>query len=483
MLAGRTHRPLTIIALLLSMFMSALEATVVGTAMPTIIADLGGIAHYGWVGAAYLLASTVSVPVYGKIADLFGRKRVLLFGIVLFLAGSTASGFANDIWTLIAARAFQGLGAGAMQPIALTIVGDIFTIEERGKIQGVFGAVWAIAGVAGPLVGGAIVHFWSWPWVFWVNIPFGFASMLILSRAYHENIAEHEELHFDWSGAAALTTASLLLLLGASREYPALTLPAGAALFALFVHLERRAKDPVLPLTMFQGRGIAVATIASALLGATMMGTLIYVPLFAQGVLALPPTQAGASVAPMLVGWPVASALTSRMLTRIGFRPPVVLGSAMIAAILSWFAIILGGRPSLLAMQAAMFIYGFGMGVANTTLIIAVQSSVEWRQRGVATASALFARSMGGALGVGALGAVLAGRLGGTMSPEQVSAVLDPHADRGLASPEVIAALSSALGPIFWVVFALAALNLMIVLFYPRSGVPAKSAGVGEAAP
>jgi EmrB/QacA subfamily drug resistance transporter len=459
--------------------------------MPTIIADLGGITVYGWVGAAYLLASTVSVPLYGKIADLFGRKRILLFGIVLFLLGSTASGFATNIWILIAARALQGLGAGAMQPISLTVIGDIFTIEERGKIQGVFGAVWAIAGIAGPLLGGTIVHYWSWPWVFWINIPFGLASMWILARNYHEKIAPREETHLDWLGALVLMFGSLSLLLGASREIPLLTIPLGIALFAAFVVIETRAKDPVLPLSMLRGKTILVATISSSLLGATMMGTLMYIPLFGQGVLGLAPADAGAAIAPMLVGWPVASAITSRMLTRIGFRAPVILGSVIIAVSLVIFAYIAGHGPSLRSIQVVMTIYGLGMGFANTALLIAVQSAVEWGQRGVATATTMFSRSMGGALGAGGLGAVLAVSLATTMRPEDVTHLLDPHrgADHAAASPEIVAALSSALTGIFWIACILGVLNVVVVAFYPRreieadSGVLPQGADIGEVGP
>jgi EmrB/QacA subfamily drug resistance transporter len=455
------------------MFMSAMEATVVGTAMPTIIADLGGIDVYGWVGACYLLAATVSVPVYGKIADLFGRKNILQFGTALFLVGSVASGFANNIWILIIARTIQGLGAGAMGPIVMTVIGDIFTLEERGKIQGVFGAVWAIAGIAGPLLGGTIVHDWSWPWVFWINVPFGIASMWILARAFREPPAQREKHPLDWAGALVLVLGSLALLLGASREYPWITLPLSALFYAAFVVIELRAKDPVLPLPLLRGRLMFVANVAQALLGATMMGTLLYTPLYAQGVLGFSPTDAGATIAPMLVGWPLASAITTRLLVKIGFRSPVWLGSAIIAVSLGWFAYAISGRPSLFELQAAMFVYGFGMGLTNIALIISVQSVVEWGQRGVATAAALFARQMGGALGAGGLGAMLAAGLATRMAPEKVTELLHPHegAAAAAARPEIAEALAAAMTPLFWICFVLGMINAFAVIFYPRSAV------------
>lgn len=455
------------------MFMSAMEATVVSTAMPTIISDLGGINVYGWVGACYLLASTVSVPLYGKIADLYGRKTILQVGTALFLLGSVGAGFADNIWVLIVARGIQGLGAGAMGPIALTVIGDIFTLEERGRIQGVFGAVWAIAGIAGPLLGGTIVHAWSWPWVFWINVPFGIASMIILARSFREAARPQERPPLDWPGALVLTIGSIFILLGALREYPVLTLPIGLVFYALFVVVERRARDPVLPLSMLRGRLIFVANCSQALLGATMMGTLFFAPLYAQGVLDFSTTDAGASIAPMLVGWPIASALTTRMLAKIGFRSPVWVGSLIIFVSLGIFAYISGRHPALIELQLAMFAYGFGMGLTNIALVISVQSAVDWGQRGVVTAAAMFSRSMGGALGVGALGGVLAAALATKLSPEEVSALLHPHeggaAAAVVAKPEVAAVLGASITPIFWICFALAVLNLIAVAFYPKS--------------
>lgn len=467
---GATHRPLTVAALLLSMFMAAMEATVVGTAMPTVVADLGGLALYGWVGAAYMLASTVSVPVYGKIADLHGRKRVYVFGIALFLAGSLGSGAARTMGELIAARVIQGLGAGAMQPIALTIVGDIFTIEERGRIQGFFGAVWGVAGVVGPLLGGLIVHSFSWPWVFWINLPFGLASIAVVWRYFHEEKQKNGEAPLDWLGASLLTAGASLVLLGATGEHPLLTLPGGAAMIAAFAWVERRAADPVLPLGMVLDRAIGVATLSGLLLGAAMMGILMFVPLYAQGVLGRTPTESGAAVTPMLVGWPLASAVTSRLLVRTGFRAPVVLGSLVVTVSLAAFAALLSPEAPLFTVQLVMFVYGVGMGLANTALLIAVQASVPWNRRGVATATSMFSRSMGGALGAGVLGSLLAARLGTSLSPEKVTALLDPH-DRASGVVEVgadmIALLAGALGPLFWGLAVVAVLNLVAVAFYP----------------
>lgn len=450
------------------MFMAAMEATVVGTAMPTVIAELGGIALYGWVGASYLLASTVTVPLYGKLADLYGRKPVLLFGLGVFLVGSVASGFATTIELLILARAIQGVGAGAMQPITLTIIGDIYTLKERARVQGAFGAVWGMAGVAGPLLGGFLVAALSWRWVFWINVPFGIASMLILSRAYSEPKLDARTVHVDWLGAGAIAGASVLLLVGAEQTLPMITIPLGLVLLVAFVMIEKRAASPVVPLPLLLRPAIGVSSLSSLLLGAAMMGVVIFTPLYAQGVRSASPTEAGATIAPMLVGWPIAAAAASRLVVRFGFRAPVWIGSVLVVVGLSGHVLAIESGASLWAMRAAMFVYGLGMGLAITSQILAVQSQVSHTERGVATATNLFSRSMGGALGVGALGAVLAAALGEHLSPETVQALLSPHGARPEGGADVAAALGDALSPLWWTLAVLGVLNVVVVAFYPR---------------
>jgi EmrB/QacA subfamily drug resistance transporter len=469
-------RKLTIGALLLSMFMAAMEATCVSTAMPTVISDLGGLSLYGWVGASYLLASTVSVPLYGKLADRRGRKPVLLIGIALFLVGSLASGLSASIEQLIAFRALQGLGAGAVQPIVMTVIGDLYAPSERGRVQGLFGAVWGVAGVAGPLLGGAIVHALSWRWVFLVNLPPGILAMIALSVFYREPKRERATLPLDWAGAITITLASLALLLAASEVLVPLMGAASVLLLIAFVWLESRAKDPVVPLSLMTRRLIAVATIASLLLGAAMMGILNFLPLHVQGVLGELPTVAGLVIAPMLVGWPLAAALTTRLLTRIGYKKPLVLGAAITTVSLFAAVPLISSAAPPWTLGIAMFAFGVGMGLANTAAIIGVQASVGYEQRGVATATTMFARSMGSALGVGALGAVLAHRLEDSISADVASALLDPlRRDAALAQPGVLDALSSALGPLFWSGGIAGALALIAVCFYPSDDEPASA--------
>ncbi|MBX7196235.1 MAG: MFS transporter [Sandaracinaceae bacterium] len=466
------QRWIVVVALLLSVFMSAMEATVVGTAMPTVIAELGGLLLYGWVGSSYLLASTVSMPLYGKLADLYGRRPVMLVGISLFLVGSIGSGFARSIEMLIALRALQGLGAGAIQPITFTILGDLFSLEERGRVQAFFGAIWAMSGAFGPILGGLIVASLSWRWVFWINVPFGVGAMIVLTLAYHEGRAS-KRVSLDWLGAVLLTSGSISLLIAAQRTWPWLFAPLALALLTLFVLVERRAAEPVVPLDMVRDRAVSVASLSAIALGATMSTAVTFLPLEVQGVMGGSATDAGSTLAPMLLAWPVASAITSRTITRVGFRAPVILGSVVCAlglGALPWAAATAAPDQGLWPLRLAMAAVGMGMGFANTALLLAVQTSVEASRRGVATALQLFSRSVGGALGVGALGALFSAVVGSTLSEESVASLLDPHARASAVSdPGVVAALSSGLVPLFEVLAALGAINAILVLFYPRA--------------
>ncbi len=456
-----TNRPLTVVSLLLSLSMAAMEMTVVSTAMPTVVGDLGGIHYYSWVFTAYLLTSTVTVPIYGKLADLYGRKPVLLAGIAIFLVGSMASGLAQGIGALIAFRALQGLGAGAMQPTTLTIVGDIYSLEERARMQGVFGAVWGVAGLIGPLLGGIIVKYLSWRWVFFINVPAGIASAALLMVALHEDV-EHR-----------LTLGLTALLFGAHGGRSSLFgLPVAAASLLLFVFVERRSAEPVLPLDLFRQRVMAVATAAGALVGAGMISMVTYVPLYVQGVLGGSPTQAGAAITPMVIGWPIASAVSGRVLPRVGFRPLVRAGLAISAIAALAMAAFLRPGASLHVPQAASALFGVGLGIANTALLIAVQTSVEWRQRGVATASTMFARTIGGTLAVGVLGGILASALSADPSipPDAADRLLGPEHGAGL-DPSVLRALSlslqSGLATVFWLIAGIAAAAAAISLMFP----------------
>jgi EmrB/QacA subfamily drug resistance transporter len=483
----KTNRPLTVVALMLSLFMAALEATVVATAMPTVVGDLGGIHIYSWVFTAYLLTSTVAVPIYGKLADLYGRKPVLLFGIALFLFGSIASGESGSMTQLIVFRAIQGLGAGSMQPMALTIVGDIFNIEERGKMQGFFGSVWAVAGLIGPMLGGLIVQHLSWPWIFFINVPFGFAAMALIVFALHERV-ERKPHGLDIAGAALLMAGVTALLVGTSGGGTALYgFAAAAVLLMLFGYVETRAAEPVLPFPIFRRPVIAVSSLAGALIGGSMFATMSYVPLFAQGVMGVSPTEAGSAMTPMLIGWPAASAVAGRLLKRVGYRPLIRVGlglTALSAILLAVFAL---SVKSLWLFWVLMLFFGIGLGFANMALLIAVQTSVDWEQRGIVTASTMFFRTIGGMIALGVTGGVLRVALSRDASiPEDAaSQLLGPEHGHSL-SPEILkllgAALERGVGQIFWIIGGVASAAFLAALLFPDvavrdSMVPPVSAG------
>jgi len=480
-----TSRPLTVVALLLGLFLAAMEMTVVSTAMPTVVAELGGLPLYAWAFAGYMLATTVTVPIWGKLADLKGRKPVLLAGVGLFLAGSFACGHADSMGALIAWRAVQGLGAGAMQPVTFTIVGDLFDVHERGRMQGLFGAVWGLAGLVGPIVGGLIVHTVGWRWIFWVNLPFGLASAAVLAVAYHERPERHEH-RLDVAGAALLATAVIAALLAVrARGAGLVAIPVALAATAAFLAVERRAREPLLPLDLFAQRVIAVSSAAGALMGAAMLGTVTYVPLWVQSVLGLPPTAAGAAIAPMALGWPLASAISGRLVPRLGYRRLLFAGFATSAVAAVLLALVLRPGARLLAVQAVMALYGAGLGLANPPLLIAIQTSVPWNRRGVATASTLFFRTIGGTLAVGLLGGVLANALAGTgADPAFVEKLLGP--ERGMLDATAVAsvagALQGAMGIVFWSGAAIACAAFTVVLAFPHVAIAPPAASGAPAA-
>jgi EmrB/QacA subfamily drug resistance transporter len=473
-MASRTRRSLTTLALMACLFMAALEGTVVTTAMPTVVGQLGGIEDYAWVFTVYLIASTLTVPLLGKLADLQGRKRVVMGGLVIFLVGSIACGLAPSMGALIACRAFQGLGAGAMQLMSLTIAGDIFTLEQRAKVQGLFGGVWGLAGLIGPWLGGFIVHQWSWHWVFFLNVPVGIGAIILLWTSFHEEVTATRR-PLDWLGSVLIAGCALALL-WASQEPKGLWLSLGlaAVFFAGFVSVERRVAEPVLPLGLFKLPAIAVSATSGALFSAAMYGAITYVPLYVQSVLQGTPTQAGGMITPMIVAWPITSTLGGRLLTRVGFRPLIVGGLGLAAVANFVMASQMKPGAPIWVAQAAMALFGAGLGFANTALLLAVQNSVSWDRRGVATATNGFARSMGSALGVGVIGGVLVSRLTREVGVDlaSASAVLRPEGAAKL-DPALYATLSGALerglSLGFWLTFALSVgAFLAALVFFPR---------------
>ncbi|HJR07941.1 MAG TPA: MDR family MFS transporter [Pyrinomonadaceae bacterium] len=484
---------------LTGMFLAALEATVVGTAMPTVIASLGGLNHYSWVFSAYLITSTVTVPVWGKLSDLYGRRLFYQVGIFIFLVGSVLSGLSGSMTQLIVFRAIQGLGAGALVPLGMTIIGDIFTVKERARMQAYFSGVWGFSSVIGPVVGGFITDQLSWRWVFYINLPVGLAAALILGLALKEP-KRTVRPSIDYAGAALLMAAITMLMLalvegGASIaaliSARNLALFAGAAtLAAVFAWVERRAADPLIPFQLFRNRVVAVSVAAGFLAGVGMFGAISFVPLFAQGALGLTATQAGSLLTPLLMSWVGMSVIGGRLLLRVGYRPTCIVGFALMTLgfiLLSTFQ----RETARIWLYVDLILIGAGLGLTMLTLLIAVQQSVARTQLGIATSLNQFSRSIGGAVGVAVMGAVLSAGLasrldevargtGSVLSPTRAAelaanpnALIDPQA-RAALPPGVLDALRGAMAGaihnVFWVGTVLAGLALVVSFYLPRAG-------------
>ncbi len=465
----------TTIALLVGTLLASMDVTVVGTAMPRITGKLGGLELYPWVFSIYLLASTVTGPIWGKLADLFGRKPTYIVSMLRFLLGSAACGAAPSMAWLVAARALQGIGAGANFTLTQTIFGDIFPVETRARMQGIFSFVWGVSSVIGPAVGGAIVTYWNWQWVFLINLPIGIAGLIGFSANFHEQV-ERREHRLDIAGAVLLS-ASITLGLAALGRAGLPALAAALVLFVCFILVERRAAEPILPLDLFRDRVISIAAITGLLTGPLLFAFIAYVPLYLQGVLAIEPVWAGLMMAPMSVGWSSASFFGGRVILRSGFRPVVRGGSILIAISCAGLWHSMPYLPSLrgwIEFIIADVIFGAGMGAALTAVVIATQERVSWERRGVATALIGLSRQVGSTLGVAAFGAVvtasLTHRLLSVANAPAPSALLDPHRLSEL-DPAVLAASRGALGasvlPVFLVLVFVSVAALVLAFAFP----------------
>jgi EmrB/QacA subfamily drug resistance transporter len=503
------HRNLVTAALMLGNALAALEATAVAAAVPTAVGELGGMSRYSWVFSAYLLTSTTTVPLYGKLADLYGRRRVFHVAVALFLLGSALSGAAHTLDQLIVCRALQGLGAGGVQPIALTLIGDIFGLAERGRVQGLFSGVWGAASLLGPPLGGLIADTLSWRWIFYLNLPLGLAASLILQRYLREDEAPSPagggggRPRLDVAGTLVLTasvSALLFALLEGGERWGLASPPtlglAGAALLGLaaFVWIERRAADPMLPLDMFRQRIITVTAVGNVLVGALMFSITAFVPMFSQGVIGGTAAVAGAVLTPMLLGWPLASVVTGRLILRAGYRRLGIFGG-VVGVAGSLLLVQAGHLRSRGEILAATFLIGVGIGCFATPSLVAVQNAVPWQRRGVATSAVQFFRTIGGTVAVAALGALLNAHLR-LMLPAGGGAAADPNAAldpvlRSHLAPGALAALTAALGSGLRSVFlamalaAVAALGVALLLPPGLPRLPGEAAGgpAGAAGP
>jgi EmrB/QacA subfamily drug resistance transporter len=403
--------------LLLGMSLGALEATVVGTAMPTVIATLGGLAHYSWVFSAYLLTSTASVPIWGRLSDLYGRRRMYLLGVAVFLAGSMLSGVATSMIQLIVARAVQGLGAGAIIPLSMTIIGELYTLAERARTQAIFSGVWGVASIAGPLVGGYITDALSWRWVFFINLPFGLLCVLVIALAYPPR-RQTTRVQVDWAGAALMFAgvSALLLALGGETGAGLVWLLAAIILLAGFAVVERRAVEPILPIDLFRAPLIARTNVVAFLFGAAMFGAIAFVPLYLQGVLGVTATEAGQVLTPLFLGWVATSIIAARLTVKVGYRPIAIAGSVLLTAGFTGLAL-LTPDSSRAQLMVSCLTLGLGMGSSMLSLLLAVQHGVGRSQLGIATSLNQFSRSIGASVGVAAMGALMARTLADVQLP------------------------------------------------------------------
>ncbi len=409
----RSERGAVLLALMLTTGLIAIDATILATAVPSVVKELGEFDQFPWLFSVYLLAQAVSVPIYSKLADTIGRKPVILVGVGLFLLGSILAGLAWNMGSLIAFRVVQGLGAGAAAPMSMTIVGDIYSVAERALVQGYIASVWAISSVVGPALGGLFSQFVSWRWIFFVNIPLCLIAGWAIIRNYSEQI-ERKDHRIDYAGATLLTvglTAVILALLEGGNAWAWWSVPSvasfalGFAALAVFPFVERRAAEPVLDLSILARPLIRTTTLVSLGVGGLLIGITSFVPTYLENSLGVVPLVSGVAVAALTLGWPLAAAVSGRLYLRYGYRRTVMLGSGI--AVIGTVALAASGPwPSPWTVGSISFVIGFGLGWTAAPSLIAAQASVDWSERGVVTGVNVFARSAGSAVGVAIFGAI-----------------------------------------------------------------------------
>ncbi len=406
-------------AVLLGLLLGALDQTIVGTALPTIVSELGGQTLYVWTVTIYLLTSTVTVPFYGKLSDLYGRRPLLLIGIGIFLLGSALSGLSQDIYQLIAFRGLQGLGAGALFPISLAVIGDLYTPAERGKYQGLFGAVFGLSSIAGPLAGGWITENISWHWIFYINLPLGLIAMAIIWRLLPTVRREGASRNLDFLGAGVFTVAISTFLIGLTNKqtaewtdpYVGGLVAFGAALFLVFLWIESRAKEPIVPLDLWRGRTYASSILSTFLISFGFFGAIIFLPQWFQFVKGISPTESGLHTLALLAGLIVSSIAAGQLVSRTGKYKAIILGGLAVMAFGLFLMSGLRAETELPVLWTWMFITGLGIGPTLSVFTIVIQNAVPFSKLGVATSNLTFFRQIGGSIGLALLGTAFGQRL------------------------------------------------------------------------
>jgi EmrB/QacA subfamily drug resistance transporter len=485
-------------ALLLVLLLASLDQTIVSTALSTIVGDLGGIQHLSWVVTAYLLASTVVTPLYGKLGDLYGRKLVLQTAIVLFLIGSALCGLSQNMTELIAFRGLQGLGGGGLMVTTVATVGDLVPPRDRGRYQGLFGGVFGISTVIGPLIGGFFVDHLSWRWIFYINLPIGGLALAVIAVAFHAR-PDRQHRSIDYLGAALLAggLSSIVLftsLGGTTYDWGAtqmLVLAAlGVVLLVLFVLVERRAAEPILPLALFENRTFVVTSAIGFIIGVALFGSVTYLPLYLQIVRGHSPTESGLLLTPLMVGVLLTSITSGYIISRTGrYRPFPIVGTAVAAIAVFLLSRLAVSTPGWLA-ALYMLVLGLGLGMVMQVLVLAAQNAVPYELLGVATSGSTLFRQVGGSIGVSIFGAIFANRLAreladrlphGVHVPTAVNPAIVQHLPPAVRQP-YIEAFTAAIQPVFLAAtgFAIAAFLLTWLLREVPLRATAPAEGIGE---
>lgn len=471
------NRTLIFIAALASVFITAIESTIVATAMPTIVASLGHFQLLSWVFTAYLLTQAVTIPIYGRLSDLYGRKPILLLGIALFLIGSVLCGLAWSMLSLVTFRVVQGFGAGALMPVGRTLIGDVYNGEERARMQGYVSGVFVSAAVLGPVVGAFLVAHTIWPMVFWINLPLGLTAGAILLWALHERV-ERRRRRIDWGGSALIAGGTCLLIFAlaqaASLERGVMIglIVAAAFFLALFVLYEQRVAEPIWPMTLWRDRLVSSGNLVSFALGATMIGIAAYLPVYVQAVMGDSALTAGLTLMAMSVSGPVGAVLAGRIMLRASYRTVASSGAVVYIAGATMMTF-LHPQSSILWAVASSLLLGFGMGMNNNTYMVSIQTASGWNLRGIATSTIIFSRILGQAVGAAAFGGILNARLaehlggGGNLAAR----IMTPELRRSLPPAtlhSVLQGFNQALHTVFFILVALSVAVMVIGLMLPK---------------
>jgi EmrB/QacA subfamily drug resistance transporter len=442
---GNVHRRPILIALMVTMALSAVDNTIVSTALPQVVRDLGGFTLFSWVFSGYLLTQTVSIPIYGKLADQWGRKPILIFGTVLFLTGSALCASSWDMVSLICFRGLQGIGAGAIMATVNTLAGDLYELKDRGRVQGWLASVWGISAVFGPTIGGSLAQYASWRWIFLINLPLGATAIAMIARYLHEQVTRTRH-RIDVAGAVAVLVAAGALVFGLLQggvAWPWLSAQSiavfavAAAATAATVLAERRAAEPILPPWLWGRRALGGSAISAFGLGLLVIGPVTFLPTYGQLVLGLGAVAAGAVLATMSIAWPLATSQSSRLFLRLGFRDTALIGAAICLVAVALFLLFPPVAP-VWQPVADTFLLGCGLGLLSVCVVVGPQSTVGWNQRGVVTGSVMFCRYLGQSVGAAAFGAIFNTSLNATLrgAPGDLKAQL----------PRTVSGVSTAIG-------------------------------------